>query len=217
MSNQNLEQENWLIRSKDNIVSGPFGKKQILQMIKAGELKGKTELAPANSFWFYCDEKQLLEQYFPELAPGTATNLKNLTEKTKTLNQPLPLDGEITSSKIELEKTQTGISMEKTQTGISMETTTASKEDLDLLKKLQEARPMPRIRRPDELNKQAAALKEANTTKISVEKPKSAFSQSPKLYAAIAVAVFSLMSCFASVALRIVTNRIRQKNYNKHK
>jgi tetratricopeptide (TPR) repeat protein len=56
----------WMIRTQSNEVLGPFRRSDVLAKLKAGELKGKTELCCANSYWFFVDERTEVERFFPE-------------------------------------------------------------------------------------------------------------------------------------------------------
>ncbi len=60
----------WLIRDNSNRVRGPFKHAEIVQLIKKGQLKGKTEISRANSYWFAIEEKTELGRFFPEFNGG---------------------------------------------------------------------------------------------------------------------------------------------------
>lgn len=74
----------WLIRDNTNVIRGPYRQAEVANLIKKGQLKGKTEVACANSYWFTLDEKAEVAKFFPEL------NLKvpeKATQMTATLTQ----------------------------------------------------------------------------------------------------------------------------------
>lgn len=74
----------WLIRDNTNVIRGPYSQIEVANLIKKGQLKGKTEVACANSYWFTLDEKAEVAKFFPEL------NLKvpeQATQMTATLTQ----------------------------------------------------------------------------------------------------------------------------------
>ncbi|MGZ3739846.1 MAG: hypothetical protein ACXVB9_10770, partial [Bdellovibrionota bacterium] len=60
----------WLIRDTSNKIRGPFKQAEIVQLIKRGQLKGKTELSRANSYWFAIEEKNELGRFLPEFGGG---------------------------------------------------------------------------------------------------------------------------------------------------
>ena len=60
----------WLIRDNSNRIRGPFKQSEIVQLIKKGQLKGKTEISRANSYWFAIEEKAELARFFPEFNGG---------------------------------------------------------------------------------------------------------------------------------------------------
>lgn len=78
------EELGWLIRDSSNTVRGPFSRAEISQLIKKGQLKGKTEISRANSYWFAIDEKPEVARFFPEL--GIAPPQEE-TQMTATLTQ----------------------------------------------------------------------------------------------------------------------------------
>jgi len=59
----------------------------VLQLIKKGQLKGKTEVSRANSYWFAMEEKAELARFFPELG----INVPEQTQMTATLTQAADL------------------------------------------------------------------------------------------------------------------------------
>lgn len=74
----------WLIRDNLNTIRGPFGYGEVLQLLKKGQLKGKTEIARANSYWFAVEEKVELARFFPELGIKVE---EQPTQMTATLTQ----------------------------------------------------------------------------------------------------------------------------------
>lgn len=71
----------WLIRDNTNVVRGPYSAREVLQLLKKGQLKGKTELCKANSYWFYVDERVELERFFPD---ATLTDTRRIQAGTLT-------------------------------------------------------------------------------------------------------------------------------------
>jgi tetratricopeptide (TPR) repeat protein len=60
----------WLIRDNSNRIRGPFKQAEIVQLIKKGQLKGKTEISRANSYWFAIEEKAELGRFLPDFNGG---------------------------------------------------------------------------------------------------------------------------------------------------
>lgn len=74
----------WMVRDSSNVIRGPYAHGEVLQLIKKGQIRGKTEISRANSYWFALEEKAELARFFPELgikAPEPSA------EMTATLNQ----------------------------------------------------------------------------------------------------------------------------------
>lgn len=80
----------WLIRDNSNVIRGPFKYGEVLQLIKKGQLKGKTEVSRANSYWFAMEEKAELGRFFPELgikAPEQTQMTATLTQVSEPADQ----------------------------------------------------------------------------------------------------------------------------------
>jgi tetratricopeptide (TPR) repeat protein len=76
----------WLVRDTSNRIRGPFKTPEIVQMIKKGQLKGKTEVARANSYWFAIEEKVELGRFIPEFNGGKPPP-EQPTQMTATLTE----------------------------------------------------------------------------------------------------------------------------------
>jgi predicted Zn-dependent protease len=76
----------WLIRDSSNRIRGPFRQAEVLQMIRKGSLKGKTEISRSNSYWFAIEEKNELARFFQEFNEGGQQS-EAPTQMTATLNQ----------------------------------------------------------------------------------------------------------------------------------
>jgi hypothetical protein len=53
-SNSNL----WMIRTSENLISGPYSKKQVIQLIDDGQLELTDEICHANQYWIYLHEQE---------------------------------------------------------------------------------------------------------------------------------------------------------------
>jgi hypothetical protein len=84
MTNETKNELGWLIRDTSNAIRGPFPHGEVLQLIKKNQLKAKTEISRANSYWFAVEEKAELAKFFPEL--GLKAPEQN-TQMTATLTE----------------------------------------------------------------------------------------------------------------------------------
>lgn len=78
--NAQSESLDWLVRDNHNFIHGPYSHEKILQMLKKGQLRTKTEIAKANSYWFSIDEKAEVLRFFPELGDGKVKREITLTK-----------------------------------------------------------------------------------------------------------------------------------------
>ncbi len=81
---QENEKLGWLIRDNRNVILGPFSHQEVLQLLKKGQLKNKTEISRANAYWFQVDEKKEIQRFFPELGGEPSPEE---TQMTATLTQ----------------------------------------------------------------------------------------------------------------------------------
>ena len=49
--------DQWLIRTADNWIAGPYTKEQVCEMIQDKKLSLKDEICPGNGYWFYLSEQ----------------------------------------------------------------------------------------------------------------------------------------------------------------
>lgn len=87
MEEKNFE---WLIRDNGNNIRGPFKHGEILGLIKKGQLKGKTEVSRANSYWFAIEEKVEIAKFFPELG----IKAPEQTQMTATLTHAAEMEAD---------------------------------------------------------------------------------------------------------------------------
>lgn len=76
----------WLIRDTGNRIRGPYKQAEIVQLIKKGQLRGKTEISRANSYWFAIEEKTELGRFLPEFNGGKPPP-EQPTQMTATLTE----------------------------------------------------------------------------------------------------------------------------------
>jgi hypothetical protein len=70
--------DQWLVRTSQNWIAGPYSKQQVIQMLKEEKLTLQDEVCRANHYWFFLHEKEeVLAQIgieFPFLNSGDADN-----------------------------------------------------------------------------------------------------------------------------------------------
>ncbi|MGZ3695698.1 MAG: tetratricopeptide repeat protein [Bdellovibrionota bacterium] len=81
----NKDQDSWLIRDLSNVIRGPYKHQEVLNLIKRKQLKNKTEISRANSYWFAVEEKAELARFFPELGLEAPPEQEKQTQMTATL------------------------------------------------------------------------------------------------------------------------------------
>src|ERR1700751_5995740 len=74
--------DQWLIRTAENQITGPFTRSEVCQFIQQGMLQANDEVCRANNYWFYLHEHQeiraqlgmeLPKELYPEAEESTQT------------------------------------------------------------------------------------------------------------------------------------------------
>src|ERR1700757_70700 len=74
--------DQWLIRTAENQISGPYTRNEVCQLIQQGRLHANDEVCHANTYWFYLHEHQeirnqlgmeLPKELYPEAEDATQT------------------------------------------------------------------------------------------------------------------------------------------------
>lgn len=122
--------EQWLVRTAENVIAGPYDKQQVLQLIRQGRLGSQDEVCRANSYWVFLHEHeevlrhmgreavQLLLEGSGEDATQTQTQTEPGLEREEETLAEQPAPGELEKAEIELQK-----SGRATDSGTQEETT----------------------------------------------------------------------------------------------
>lgn len=102
----------WMIRDSSNKIRGPFKQSEVVQLIKKGQLKGKSEISRANAYWFSLDEKAELARFLPEL--GIAAP-EPVTQMTATLTHAEAKDQEIENTQFVEQPSREDLKSEEAQ------------------------------------------------------------------------------------------------------
>lgn len=86
------ESNNWLIRTIENEIRGPFTRDELVDQIKSGKLNHQDEVCQGNNYWIYLDERdEVLAQLgldIPRAASGSGEDESTDTE-TETITQDI--------------------------------------------------------------------------------------------------------------------------------
>lgn len=94
--------DQWLIRTADNWIAGPYPKEQVRKMVLEGKLTLQDEVCPANSYWLFLHEYAEVQKALGIQIPKAAS-ADDITET----QVPLP------EKKPEESKTKTGTVVQK--------------------------------------------------------------------------------------------------------
>ena len=73
--------DQWLVRTSQNVIAGPYPREQILQMIKDRHLRPQDEVCPGNSYWFFLHEAEEVIRFLgAEAIPQTHVEGEEVTE-----------------------------------------------------------------------------------------------------------------------------------------
>jgi hypothetical protein len=86
--------DEWLVRTAQNLIAGPYTQAQIIQLIRDGQLSLQDEICPANGYWIFLHErdevKRALAIELPRsMAPGGEEEItETQTEATSPEIEP---------------------------------------------------------------------------------------------------------------------------------
>jgi hypothetical protein len=75
--------DQWLIRTSQNVILGPYSKNEICEMIGEGSLGVQDEVCQANQFWFYLHERDEVQRQLGMDVP----NASLISDDEATLTQ----------------------------------------------------------------------------------------------------------------------------------
>jgi hypothetical protein len=88
--------DQWLVRTAENRISGPYSRQQIRELIERGQLQLNDEVCQANTYWFYLHEHdEIRKQLGMELPKELYANPEEATQTEET-------DTEITDPNMQL-------------------------------------------------------------------------------------------------------------------
>lgn len=80
--------ERWLVRTEKNVISGPYPRELVQQMIRDGKLALEDEVCCANSYWFFLHEQDEVQKLLGVRAPKLDSMDNEITEtETQTDTQ----------------------------------------------------------------------------------------------------------------------------------
>jgi predicted Zn-dependent protease len=110
------EQNFWLVRDLSNVIRGPYKHQEVLNLLRKKQLKNKTEISRANSYWFAVEEKSELARFFPELGLAAPPEEEKQTQMTATLTQADLSDREDVTTFVATPKAEQSASEEAVET-----------------------------------------------------------------------------------------------------
>lgn len=80
----------FLIRTKENRISGPFAKEDVVARMLRGELREVDEICPGNGYWIYLHEREeSIRMLGTALARNEGIHDDSTETDTETVTQPL--------------------------------------------------------------------------------------------------------------------------------
>lgn len=90
----NARSDQWLIRTKENLIAGPYTTEQVRKLVREGQLSNLDELCQANQYWFQLQERDELKKFL-----GIETPQKNkidISEEEITETETATLTADVT-------------------------------------------------------------------------------------------------------------------------
>jgi hypothetical protein len=84
--------DQWLVRTADNWIAGPYPVDQICQMIQEGKLTLQDEICLANQYWVYLHEREEVKQFLGIEVPKAHRGVDDEVTETETVMEDGPTD-----------------------------------------------------------------------------------------------------------------------------
>jgi hypothetical protein len=90
--------DQWLIRTSENWIAGPYSKEQVCQMILDGKLSLQDEVCVADGFWIYIHEREEVKQLLGIDVPKSklASDDEEVTQTQSNLEEDDITDPDVT-------------------------------------------------------------------------------------------------------------------------
>src|SRR3954471_13137598 len=90
-----VEVDQWLVRTAQNLIMGPYKKEDVLNLIREGSLTLQDEVCQANHFWFYLHEHEELKRQLGlemphQLPADDDVTLTQTQTETKRMPEAMP-------------------------------------------------------------------------------------------------------------------------------
>lgn len=82
--------EQWLIRTAQNFVAGPYTRDQVCQLVRDSQLSLQDEVCPANGYWFFLHETAEVKKFLGiQVRRAVGENGEEITETQTETTDPL--------------------------------------------------------------------------------------------------------------------------------
>jgi hypothetical protein len=90
--------DQWLIRTSENWIAGPYSKEQVCQMILDGKLGLQDEVCVSDGFWIYIHEREEVKQFLGIEVPKSklASDDEEVTQTQSNLEEDDITDPDVT-------------------------------------------------------------------------------------------------------------------------
>lgn len=83
-------QDQWLVRTAKNVISGPFSRAQVQEMVLSGKLNLQDEVCKANTYWIYLHEQDEVKRQLEVEVPQAVAAKSDDEEITDTQTNTYP-------------------------------------------------------------------------------------------------------------------------------
>lgn len=110
----------WLVRTAKNVISGPYDKEALCQMILSGELGSQDEVCESGSYWIFLHEREEVALQLGIHLPKAPKNSDEETTETQTQTQT-QTDAGINSERTPVPMSVTAAEDEPTEISVATE------------------------------------------------------------------------------------------------
>jgi len=80
MSDAGMQSPSWLVRTHQNVITGPFVKQDVAKLILSGKLALNDEVCSSGGYWIYLSEREEIAKYLGVQVPFDAIQKEETTE-----------------------------------------------------------------------------------------------------------------------------------------
>lgn len=131
--------DQWLVRTSENWVTGPYLKEELCLMIQEGKLVLQDEVCPANGYWIFLHERDEVQKFLGVEVPRVVSEDEEDITETQSCEEE-----DVTDPDLNRGTTQSSLSQSLGETGNGIGTSSRATDEMRSTKKNSKAIHLPK-------------------------------------------------------------------------